>query len=78
MKVAVSIPDEVFEAVDRLARRMKKPRSRVYAEALEQYVDSHNATAIKEKLDAVYAVQSSALDPGLAAAQQRALKREAW
>jgi metal-responsive CopG/Arc/MetJ family transcriptional regulator len=34
MKTAVSIPDEVFEEADRLARRMKKSRSQLFANAV--------------------------------------------
>ena len=34
MKTAVSIPDDVFESAERLARRTKKSRSRLFSDAL--------------------------------------------
>jgi metal-responsive CopG/Arc/MetJ family transcriptional regulator len=78
MKVAVSLPDPVFKAAETLARRLKKSRSRIYAEALASYVSSHDAMAVREKLDAVYAVQDSRLDKVLTQVQLRSLKDEAW
>jgi metal-responsive CopG/Arc/MetJ family transcriptional regulator len=41
MKTAVSIPDEVFESAERLARRMKKSRSRLFSDAVREYVARH-------------------------------------
>jgi metal-responsive CopG/Arc/MetJ family transcriptional regulator len=38
MKVAVSIPDDVFSAAESLAKRKKLSRSKLYANALNQYV----------------------------------------
>ena len=40
MKTAVSIPDAIFEAAERLARKRKVSRSRLYAEALQQPIDA--------------------------------------
>ena len=38
MKTAVSIPDPLFEAAERLARRRGLRRSQLYAEALQRLV----------------------------------------
>lgn len=38
MKTAVSIPDPLYEAAERLARRRGLRRSQLYAEALERLV----------------------------------------
>jgi mRNA interferase MazF len=38
MKTAVSVPDNVFERAEKLARRMRKSRSRFYSDALVEYV----------------------------------------
>lgn len=51
MKVAVSIPDETFSRADALARQMNVSRSKVYARALEAYVDSRESlTAMANEL----------------------------
>ena len=41
MKTAVSIPDEIFEKVERLAASEQRSRSEVYSAALREYVARH-------------------------------------
>ena len=78
MKIAISVPDPVFDAAEKLAREMKKSRSQLYAEAVAEYVGSRSANAIREQLNAVYATQSSRLDDALQKIQLASLKDEAW
>jgi len=78
MKVAISLPDSVFRAAERLARRLKKSRSELYADAIAEYVGARGAKALTAKLDAVYGSKSSKLDPALKHAQLERLSREAW
>lgn len=78
MKVAISLPDPVFRAAERLARRLKKSRSELYADAIAAYVGARGAKALTAKLDAVYGNDSSGLDPALKHAQLERLSREAW
>jgi metal-responsive CopG/Arc/MetJ family transcriptional regulator len=76
MKTAVSIPDPIFEAADRLARRRRISRSELYAEALAKLLDSDESTEITERLDDVYAEGQSGLDTGLAALQALAIDED--
>lgn len=78
MKVAISLPDSVFEAAERLAEELKKPRSQLYAEAIAEYVGQHDASAITDKLNDVYSKESSKVDESLYRAQTATLKNEAW
>ena len=78
MKVAISVPDPVFDAADRLARELKKSRSQLYAEAVAEYIGAHGANAVREQLNAVYAAQPSRLDEVLQKIQLASLKDEAW
>jgi|GEM_PF-322670 len=48
MKTAVSVPDEVFEEAEKLAKRLKVSRSELYAKALENYVRQHSPDAVTE------------------------------
>ena len=77
MKIAVSIPDTIFEAADRLAARRKISRSELYAEALSRILDAEDADDITARLDAVYGDIDSSLDSDLASAQADAV-REDW
>ena len=78
MKVAISLPDPVFDAAERLAAQLKVSRSQLYAQALAEYLGSRGADAVTEKLNAVYGSESSTLDPALKRAQSRAIGDEAW
>lgn len=78
MKTAVSIPDPVFRSADRLARKLKMSRSRLYAVAVESFVQRHDDEAITAKLNEVYAVESSALDPVLQSIQSRSIAVDEW
>ncbi len=53
MKVAVSIPDQVFADAERLARRLKVSRSRLYSLALEEFVARHSPEEIAASIDRV-------------------------
>ena len=78
MKVAISLPDPVFASAEKLARRLRVSRSQLYAQALEEYLAKRQDAHVTEKLDAVYAVEHAAVDPGLATAQLGAIGDEAW
>ena len=78
MKVAISIPDPVFRHAEELARRLRKPRSKLYAEAVREYLDAHDPKAVTEKINAVLSKTASPLDPALERAQFETLPDETW
>ena len=78
MKTAVSIPDEVFEKAELLARRMRKSRSQLFANALSEYVARHAPDHVTEKMDQVCAEVGSEPDPFVSAASRRVLERSEW
>jgi len=53
MKTAVSIPDDVFEKVERLARRKKRSRSEVFSAALREYVARHAPDEVTDSINRV-------------------------
>ena len=78
MKTAISLPDQLFRSGNALAKRLGLSRSALYARALEEYLAKHRRDQVTQRLNSVYAAQDSRLDPVFAAAQARALPREAW
>ncbi|MHB1991152.1 hypothetical protein [Metallibacterium scheffleri] len=78
MKVAISVPDLVFDAAERLAKQRRVSRSQVFSEALQEYVAKHNGPAVTAKLNSIYDVEASAVDPALSSAQFASLSHEAW
>jgi predicted transcriptional regulator len=80
MKTAISIPDEIFEQAERLAKTRGWSRSELYANAVSAFVNSERFSGVREKLDAVYGEGrgDSALEPLLADAQTRSIPKEKW
>jgi predicted transcriptional regulator len=78
MKVAVSVPDRIFEAAERLAKQRNVPRSQIFAEALAAYLESRGSEAITSKLNEIYGREVSAVESGLAQAQLDSVSHEAW
>ena len=52
-KIAVSIPQPLFEQADELAEHMKVSRSHLYALALEMYIQQRESQLILEQLNRV-------------------------
>lgn len=78
MKIAISVPDQVFQAGEHLAQQLKLSRSQLYSDALAAYLSSRGATAVTSRLDAVHGSTNSTLDPSLARAQIGSLDNETW
>jgi metal-responsive CopG/Arc/MetJ family transcriptional regulator len=80
MKTAISIPDEIFEQAERLAKTRGWSRSELYANAVSAFVHSERVSGVREKLDTVYgdAADDSTVDPLLADAQARVIAKEKW
>jgi metal-responsive CopG/Arc/MetJ family transcriptional regulator len=78
MKVAISIPDRLFRAADRTARRLGIPRSQVVARALEAYLKRVARPDITEQLDVVYAKKRSVPDEAWLAQGLEVLRRSEW
>ena len=78
MKTAISLPDALFEAAELLAGRLGVSRSRLYANALEDYIARHNPRRVTERLNAIFGAEASSIDRAVAAAQTEVLKRSEW
>ena len=77
MKTAISIPDDLFADAEQLARELKKSRSRLYGDAVREYVARHSSENITETLNRVYGETPSAGEFSGAAAR-RTLERSDW
>lgn len=78
MKVAISIPDRVFQAAERISKRMRISRSQLYAQAVEAYIQSRSGDEITEQLNQVYSKTSSKPEPGVEGATLEVLRGERW
>ena len=78
MKTAVSIPDEVFAKVERLARRAGRSRSEVFSAALAEYVARHAPDEVTETMDRVCAEVGDHGDAFVNAAGRQILENTEW
>jgi predicted transcriptional regulator len=78
MKVAISLPDPVFDAAEALAKELRVPRSQLYAEAIAQYLQRRSGAAITARLNAIHGGQEHSVPDEFAHAQVNVLDRETW
>lgn len=78
MKVALSIPDELFEAAESVAKRLGVSRSRLYATALAEFVAKQQGRKVTDRLDAVYSAEDSRLDARTRRLQNRSIAGTPW
>ena len=80
MKIAISIPDPLFQAADQRARRLGKSRSQLFAEALRAYLERHSDEAITRQINEIVDADPDAagLAPGLDALQLETLRKVEW
>jgi predicted transcriptional regulator len=80
MKTAVSVPDDVFQEAERLARSAGKSRSEVYSAALREYVARHAPDAVTEALNRVMEElgEEAAPDDFVTSAARRSLNSSEW
>ncbi|MGI0148390.1 MAG: hypothetical protein ACREDF_02500 [Thermoplasmata archaeon] len=46
MKTAISVPDDLFKRADHLAKTQKQTRSRLYSEAIREYLARHEPVRV--------------------------------
>ncbi|MDZ7780356.1 MAG: ribbon-helix-helix protein, CopG family [Gemmatimonadota bacterium] len=78
MKIAISVPDEIYEAADEVADRLGLSRSELYARAVAEYVAKHRNEDITARLNEVYGDEASGLDPAVRTAQARSVGSPDW
>jgi metal-responsive CopG/Arc/MetJ family transcriptional regulator len=78
MKMAISIPEELFESAERFARGRGMSRSELYATALRHYLGEYRSEMITARLDEIYDADSVEMDPAIARLQARSLPEDDW
>jgi predicted transcriptional regulator len=78
MKTAISIPDEVFDEAERLARRTKRSRSEIYTRALAEYLARHVDDQVTERMNETLRDLGIEEDAFVSAASRRILAQVEW
>ena len=78
MKTAISLPDAVFRAAERQAKRSQKSRSQLYADALAEYLSRHAPEEVTDAMNRVVDQLDEPRDPFVLAAARSVLERVEW
>jgi predicted transcriptional regulator len=79
MKTAVSLPDPVFRAAEQLAKRTRKSRSQLYADALREYLTRHAPDEVTEAMNLVVdGLGTIEPDPFATRAAREVFERTEW
>jgi metal-responsive CopG/Arc/MetJ family transcriptional regulator len=79
MKTAVSLPLRVYQEAERHAKRTRKSRSQLYAEALSEYLARHVPDEVTEAMNAVIdRIGDGAPDSFVKRAGRRILTSAEW
>lgn len=78
MKTAISLPKDVFEKAEQLALKARKSRSRIYCEALREYVARHSPDDVTDALNRAMEQIGQPEDRFVTLASARALARAEW
>jgi metal-responsive CopG/Arc/MetJ family transcriptional regulator len=78
MKTAVSIPDDVFEAAERLARFTNRSRSRLSSDALKEYLARHTPDQVTQAMNSALVQIGEEQDSFVASASRAILERNEW
>jgi len=78
MKVAVSIPDEIFTETEYLAKHLKASRSEIYSRALGEFLGRHAPDRVTEAMNEVVAALGDTQDTFSRRAARRVLRKVEW
>ena len=78
MKTAISLPEGVFKLAERYARQHKKSRSRLYAEAIAEYLARHAPNEITESMNTVADRIGKTTEQFRTSAARSIIEQEPW
>ena len=78
MKIAISIPEDLFRSAEKEAKHSGLSRSALFASAVAEYLAKRQQSDVTAQLNAVYANEPSNLDKDMRAAQRRRLRQQEW
>jgi metal-responsive CopG/Arc/MetJ family transcriptional regulator len=78
MEMTISIPRDMFQRADEMARKLGLTRDELYTQALKRFLENYSDDEITRQLNEVYECEDSSLDPVVMRMQLTALDQEKW
>lgn len=78
MKTAISVSSDVFELSEKLAKKLKVSRSKIFAMGVKKLAEEHDDEAFIAKINAVCDEVDTSIDPFWKELQSRTLQKDEW
>ncbi|MEO5857446.1 MAG: hypothetical protein ABIR33_00710 [Pyrinomonadaceae bacterium] len=78
MKTAISVRENLFKRAESFAKREKISRSKLFANAVEEYLDKREMNDLAANLNDVYSSEDSSVDPVVFKMALLSLPKEEW
>ncbi len=78
MKTAISVPDDIFLLSEKLAKKLKVSRSKVFAMGVEKLGEEFEADDVTAKLNDYYSKDKAEIDPVIIKMATLSLPKEEW
>lgn len=78
MKTAISVSDDVFQLSEKLAKKLKVSRSKIFAMGVKKLAEEYNDDEVTAKLNEVYSKEDSSVDPVLMRMALLSLPKDEW
>jgi hypothetical protein len=78
MKTAISVPSEVFQTSERLAKKLKISRSAVFAMGIKKLAEQYDDDEFTAKLNEFYSEEKVELDPVILKMASLSLPDDEW
>jgi len=78
MKTAISVPNDVFELSERLAKKLKVSRSQVFAMGVKKLAEDHDEEELVANINKVCEKVDTSVDPVLFKMAMLSLPKEEW
>ncbi len=78
MKTAISISDEIFTEAEITAQQLGISRSKLYTQAISEFIKTHKPEAITAKLNEIYSEESLPLDHDIVQLNYDLIAKDEW
>ena len=78
MKTAISVPNDVFELSEKLAKKLNVSRSRVFAMGVKKLAEEHDDEEIIASINRVCEKVDTSVDPVLFKMTMLSLPKDEW
>ena len=78
MKTAISVPNDVFELSEKLAKKLKVSRSKIFAMGVQKLGEEYDEDEVTARLNEFYGKEKAEIDPVIMKMAALSLPQEEW